>query len=133
MGLLAVIGPSRKDHVGLPRFFSRRRSNALVLCQKSRIDLSRAEKSISVATLLKLDLMIRQTHDEQKRLVVYLKYPKVVKLSRYIRSFTLRQIGPHWKMSMRKIQRLFVIHEKKGRDKSDTSRTGTICGDYLAL
>src|SRR5437016_1865804 len=53
MGLFAVIGPSRKDHFGLPRFFSRSRSNASIRCQNCRTSRSRAGKSTCVSTLAK--------------------------------------------------------------------------------
>jgi hypothetical protein len=53
IGLLAVIGPSRNDHFGLPRFFSRSFSNACVCSQKRRISRSSAGKSKVVSTFSK--------------------------------------------------------------------------------
>src|SRR5437773_466457 len=51
MGLLAVIGPSRKDHFGLPRFLSHRRSKAWMRFQNSTMARSGAGKSTCVSTL----------------------------------------------------------------------------------
>src|SRR5437588_76617 len=45
------MGPSRKDHFGLPRFFSRSLLKASIRCQKSRMARSWAGKSICVSTL----------------------------------------------------------------------------------
>src|SRR3989304_4333060 len=45
MGLLAVMGPSRKDHLGFPRLSSRSRSKARVRSQKARTSRSCAGKS----------------------------------------------------------------------------------------
>src|SRR5688572_26887949 len=50
MGLLAVMGPSRNDHFGLPRFCARNLSNAWVRSQNSRMERSRAGKSTWVST-----------------------------------------------------------------------------------
>lgn len=44
MGLLAVIGPSRKDHLGLPRFFSTSLWKQLSRSHKLRIRRSSSGK-----------------------------------------------------------------------------------------
>lgn len=78
MGLFAVIGPSRNDHAGLPRFFSRRRSKILRRRQKSRTASSRTGKLASVDTLLNLNCIIRKA---RYRLFGSNYYLKGVKLS----------------------------------------------------
>src|SRR6185503_6004879 len=50
MGLLAVIGPSRKDQRGLPRFFATSFSKIRSRSQKERRSRSRAGKSSVVGT-----------------------------------------------------------------------------------
>src|SRR3990167_7585719 len=51
MGLLAVIGPSRKDHFGLPRLISRSLSKARVFSQNASTARSWAGKSTLGSTL----------------------------------------------------------------------------------
>src|SRR5262245_44418682 len=51
MGLFAVIGPSRKDHFGLPRFLALSFSNAPRRSQSARMRRSRAGKSVCGSTL----------------------------------------------------------------------------------
>src|SRR5437588_5760659 len=50
IGLLAVIGPSRNDHFGLPRFLARTLSKMPRSSQKRRTARSRAGKSTWVST-----------------------------------------------------------------------------------
>src|SRR5438105_4533629 len=51
MGLLAVMGPSRKDQRSPPLFLMRKSSKMLWRCQKSRTARSAAGKSTCVSTL----------------------------------------------------------------------------------
>src|SRR6476660_1382278 len=53
MGLLAVIGPSRKDQRGLPRFLARNFSKICRSSHQRRVARSRAGKSTWVSTLSK--------------------------------------------------------------------------------